>query len=283
MRVLFHSLYQQKEGNDPQEYEDYWGILDKHLATGYLPSKFFDNIVTQESDFAPAILEQDFLSVALADGATESIFSREWARLLVDEFNDSSSTSLEALKRNVTRSLRVWKRITRSRPLPWYAEEKVKLGAFCTFLGIKLSPINSVLGELNAIALGDSCLFQIRGKTLTECFPFITPEEFGNNPGLLSTNPQYNERVWPAIVRHRGFWKTGDMLLLMTDALAQWFMRRVMEGEEPWNTLALFTEEADSEQFTQWVGKLRESKLIKNDDVTLLVLRVLENEIAQPG
>ena len=48
--------------------------------------------------------------------------------------------------------------------LPWYAEQKLSQGAFATFLGLTLhrNRLSSSL-SWDCTAIGDSCLFQVRG------------------------------------------------------------------------------------------------------------------------
>lgn len=280
MRAFFQSLHEQKAGNDPQEYEDSWGVADGNSKRAYLVPQLFGQQSIDDFGISDFVLKSDQLSLAIADGATDSIFSKEWADLLVKQFNDSPSTDLDTLRKNVSRASRIWKRIARKRPMPWYVEEKVRKGAFCTFLGLRIAATRSVLGELSSIALGDCCLFQIRNRDLIACFPFTRPEDFGNTPSLLSTDFRYNDRIWPAVTTYHGFWRMGDTFLLMTDALAQWFMKGLFEGQEPWHALPSFSEHESNRQFTQWISDLRQSKLIRNDDVTLLVLKVFQDEAA---
>jgi hypothetical protein len=277
MRILFQSFHQQKAGNDPQEYEDSWSISDAKKTS---LASLFGQLSLEDFEVSHPAITSSQLSLAIADGATESIFAKEWANLLVEQFRDSASADLDTLRKNVIQASRIWKRIVKRRSMPWYAEEKAKQGAFCTFLGLKISQISSLLGEVNAIGLGDCCLFQIRNRDLITSFPFMRPENFGNTPALLSSDLKYNEQVWPLVRICRGLWRVGDTFLLMTDALAQWFMAEVIDGQEPWNVVSSFAEDENNRSFNEWISDLRKSKLMKNDDVTLLVLKVLRDEVA---
>src|SRR5690349_16830200 len=88
-----------------------------------------------EDAFWPRHLSRECgeLRIAIADGATETSFAALWARLLVRAYakhqwnGDLGSVEL-------TRIRRAWKRCTKNRPLPWYAEEKARLGAFSSLL-----------------------------------------------------------------------------------------------------------------------------------------------------
>ena len=70
---------------------------------------------------------------AIADGATEASFSRQWARGLVRAYcrgalrRDSFAGDLAVLREEWRRALA---RRQGTRPLPWYAQQKADLGAF---------------------------------------------------------------------------------------------------------------------------------------------------------
>jgi hypothetical protein len=63
------------------------------------------------------------------------------------------------------------------------------------------------------------------------------------------------------------------MFFLMTDALASWFFQEYENGGKPWEIIGENT--IDKSSFTNWIEQLRENKIIRNDDVTLLVLTIL--------
>jgi len=73
----------------------------------------------------------------------------------------------------------------------------------------------------------------------------------------------------PERQRTRGGWQPDDALLLMTDALAQWFLRECEQGRRPWTLLDF---EAASD-FAGFVDELRNREELRNDDVTLLTIR----------
>jgi hypothetical protein len=254
LRVRYRPLSEQKAGNDPSENEDWF---EPRIATD-------------------GILESDIVVVTLVDGASDCVFSKLWAHVLAGEFYEMSSASsvgIETLQKSVRRGARMWKRFVKKETLPWYAAEKARRGAYATLIGACLTSS----GEVKAISLGDTVLAQIRNDELTATFPEMKPEDFGNNPNLLSTDDTYNRKVWSGISTHEGTWHTGDRFLFMTDALAQWFLTQASKNERPWNTLAAFGHD-ENEQFPQWVATLRDSKLIRNDDVTLLTLEVVSDD-----
>ena len=67
-------------------------------------------------------------------------------------------------------------------PLPWYAEEKAASGAFASLLGLEIfkkanggpSPY-----AWRAVAVGDSCLFQVEAGQVSKAWPIGNSAEFG--------------------------------------------------------------------------------------------------------
>lgn len=246
----------------------------------WLP-KFGNERADYEDAFAPKIngtIDQPSLSLAIADGASESSFASDWAKMLTRTFVKEPFTNIEALQVRTEMLSRRWQSFVNRRPLPWFAEEKARLGAFSTLLGLKLtSSFNSTYeeGSWSAIAIGDSCLFQIRNENLICSFPISDVSEFGNTPRLLSTNLTRNFQLWEFVKTHTADWKVGDIFLLATDALACWFLYEHKHNERPWNILLGFTEDSTpDESFKSWTDNVRRSLRLKNDDVTLLLLKL---------
>jgi Protein phosphatase 2C len=223
-------------------------------------------------------LAADGYRFAIADGASESSFAGQWSQLLVDGFTEPASQP---------RSAAAWLRPLRRRwleavdglSLPWYAEAKRAQGAFATFLGLTLYPARTgddhsrrkrrktraaTGGRWRAVAIGDCCLFQVRHNALRTMFPLSTSGEFTNRPKLLSSLPGVPARL----ERRQGRWQAGDQLLLMTDALAHWFVAEAEHRAQPWNAIRAVLD--GSVLFSEWVEGLRDQRLLRNDDVTLL-------------
>src|SRR6266540_1969881 len=113
----------------------------------------------------------------------------------------------------------------------------------------------------SARGCGDSCLFRTRGGRLLKAFPLTASAGFGNQPRLLGSRPAPG----PAPEQARGRWRRGDRFLLMTDALAQWFLSRTEQGGEPLTELARLLAEPDPRAaFPDWVEERRRQDL-RND------------------
>jgi hypothetical protein len=219
--------------------------------------------------------------LAIADGATESSFAGRWARSLVQAYVATSPVDATLGVRKLQEWLeplqREWCESINWEQLPWFAEEKARVGAFSTFLGLDLK-IQDYGCDLitpyrwNAVAVGDSCLFQVRNGSLLIAFPMRRAKEFSNSPLLLSSNPVHNQYVWDGVLSMEGDYIPDDLFLLATDALAHWFLARYEVGENPWAILSNIEEQADFEDF---VTHLRQERLIRNDDTTLLTIRLI--------
>ena len=204
---------------------------------------------------------------AIADGATETSYSGLWAELLVNAFGDGKiddrldAKGLEPLRQQ-------WKTLVGGKPLPWYAEEKARLGAFSSLLGLRLLKDGTLL-KWFAVAAGDSCLFHLRAGRLLSAFPLKRSADFTSRPALLSSNGGENP-----FVRCSGRWKQRDVFFLMTDALSCWFLHSIEAGARPWETLLdLRVDGAGRQSFAQLVHELRSTGAMRNDDVTLLCIR----------
>jgi hypothetical protein len=154
--------------------------------------------------------------------------------------------------------------------MPWYLEAGLIQGAFATFLGLVIEE-----RKWYAVAVGDSCLFQIRRDELIRSFPVAQAADFSNTPWLVGSRTSPREVPHKNGLQQVGDCQPGDRLWLMTDALAQWFLTQAESGGKPWQALARVSDEASSEQsFASWIEELRSARQLRNDDVTLLAVSV---------
>ena len=208
---------------------------------------------------------------AVADGATESAFSREWAQLLVRSFGEHRFR-LKAQQRS-------WRDLVDQHPLPWYLERKVTQGAHAAFIGLSLHDqiARGSEGELGkgtwrAFAVGDSCLFHVRDGELLKAWPLSKSKEFGNNPFLLSTactSPLSRDDAFVSIFS--GTWESRDSFYLATDAMAQWLLAEEEASRPPWS----FLRDLGPSIFEPVVEILRGTERLNNDDTTILRVEVI--------
>jgi hypothetical protein len=210
----------------------------------------------------------------IADGATEGFDSRRWAKLLTKHWvcGHRLLTREELvlwLRRLGERLQRRWSK----QALPWYAEEKARNGAFAAFLGVAfLESVGSL--QWQVVALGDSCLIQKRGSRIITALPLSDPNEFGNRPFLVPSNPGAQERAIENVIIHRGMAEPGDVFLLLTDAIAAWYLKN--NAAEPTRVAQL--EEAladgDLQRVEDLIAHERAALALRNDDVAILRIAV---------
>ncbi|HET8538489.1 MAG TPA: hypothetical protein VFL83_01325 [Anaeromyxobacter sp.] len=231
-----------KAGNRREEYEDAWAV--------------------RGSDSPRAA------RLAVADGATEASFSALWAALLAESWVRSRASGAD-FPRRLAAARRLWARKVRGRRLPWYAEEKARRGAYAAFLGVALVPRT---GAFRAVAVGDCNLFLLRGLgpalRLARSFPLERSEEFGSSPFLLGSVARPDDDPSPHVRVTEGIVPGDGLLLLASDALSAWLLRREEEGRPAWEAVSPLGIE-DGLDFEALVGEAREDGC-RNDDMTLV-------------
>jgi hypothetical protein len=130
-------------------------------------------------------------------------------------------------------------------------EDRIREGAVATFCGLVLlpdmqrpirccqrrQPGRSANRRYFCLAVGDACMFHLRDDQLVFSFPVRKAADFSNTPPLLCS--QSRPPAWPtAPLRWRiRRWKAGDTFLLMTDALARWFLSEYESSNQPWQEI----------------------------------------------
>jgi hypothetical protein len=227
-----------------------------------------------KSGNSPEECEDDFCSAvprfAIADGASEGSYSSVWAGILVRLFcamdeSDWTDDQVVAWLEQCRQNWSEWENGLADRDLPWFTREKLRTGSFATFIGVITTDTT-----WHAIAFGDCCLFVVREDQLIAAFPIDRPELFDNTPALLTTATLPN----PEQLRGRtGELHSGDRLYLASDALASWFLTDCEAGEKPWVALDGIRTDDD---FAIFVGETRQTQTMRNDDVTLLSVEIVD-------
>lgn len=246
-----YTLWQPKAGSADNEYEDASAHMERVGSFGRV-------------------------TVAVADGATESLLSRQWANLLVKRFVRQWDGP-DYLERWLTNTLRAWQNEKRAylnrrahsgKPVQWYEEPGLEAGAFAALLGVVLTRTPNGF-VWRATALGDCCLVQVGDDGLRRAFPMQNAVAFNNRPFLLSSNPARNGAIREHFMFANGAMQRGDRLYVMTDALAAWFLRQAETGAQPWMELNSFLA---PDAFAAWISEKRAAHVMRNDDVTLIQL-----------
>jgi hypothetical protein len=220
----------------------------------------------EECEDASAIAPEAGL-FAVADGAAESAYGGLWARLLVEGFVHPLPDQPDWPGWLGPLQLRWAAAVSPpadAPPMPYYLEDRFNQGAFATFLGLQVAA-----GAWQALAVGDSCLFQVRRGQLELAFPLTRAEDFGNTPWLVGSRTSPDGVARRESIRICGDCLPGDRFWLMTDALSQWFLREHEQRRQPWEELERLLGRS-AEEFAAWVAGLRDDRRLRNDDVTLI-------------
>ena len=210
---------------------------------------------------------------AVADGATEAFDARKWAERLAQEWVRRQSTlTAEDFRNWVAAEGRElhdsWNGLT----LSWYAEAKARTGSFAAFVGVELD-LTSESPGWKAIALGDTCLVHRRGNVLVKSLPLARSDSFNNAPVLVASNCALHESSMKSVVSDSGDCEIGDVLLLMSDAVASWYLK-CFENDDVAAEDSFFTR-PDSE-LIEFFDRERLAGTIRNDDLAIVRIEITE-------
>ncbi len=259
LNISAHAVH--KAGNQPEHYEDAYA---------------FDTVTGR---------------AAVADGASDSFEARDWASTLTQSFvKTPPEPTREAFMEWLHLPSRAWNIVLPWDDLPWYAEQKARdVGGLATLIGFYLMPEEKKNAKKNndtlwrALAVGDACLLHIRDNKLLVRFPIETTDGFDTTPTLLCTRLEQNEFIIDDDELHtcEGTCRPGDIFLLASDAIAERLyqladLEELNVGLPDWESILTLV----NEDFEGLIGQFRDDGLIRNDDVTLLVVHVVEEEEA---
>lgn len=207
--------------------------------------------------------------VALADGASSAFMAREWARILVDDFvrgHELLHGSRRAWLQDATAR---WASHAGAGDDQWWARDSGARGSAATFLGLSLSHVGDAGAmEFRVAAIGDTCVVQLaqhQGRLQPiAAFPLERAEDFGRHPDLLSTVQE--SRPMPNVRALTGEVGTGDVFLMMTDAVAEWATAGARHDPTVWEHLMAL----GSHEFERLVETERAAGRLHDDDTTLI-------------
>jgi hypothetical protein len=210
---------------------------------------------------------------AVADGATEAFDARKWAERLAQQWVQRQSTlTAEEFREWVAAEGRELHNSWNGLTMSWYAEAKARTGSFAAFVGVELD-LKSESPSWKAIALGDTCLLHRRGDVLVKSLPLARSESFNNAPILVASNCALHESSMKSVVIDSGTCESGDVLLLMSDAVASWYLK-CFETDD----LAAedyFLTQPDNE-LIEFFDRERLAGRIRNDDLAIVRIQITE-------
>lgn len=206
--------------------------------------------------------------IALSDGASESFDSRTWSQILSEKYLQDSEISLKWFRE----AIETYYSSYFQKPLSWSQQLAFDRGSFATLLGIEINETDSFI---NLVGIGDSLFVLMDGTHIVTTFPYSVHVQYLEKPTLISTLHEMNE----PLLKHPDLWHKNfhlenlkkPYILCMTDALGEWFLKRVSEKDLSYLDLLSFRDFSEYESF---ITQLRENKKIRTDDSTLVVLKI---------
>ena len=225
---------------------------------------------------------EDFIGVdeqncrfAVADGATEAFDARNWAQRLAHNWVSSDApltpeafhswVNAEGLALHSS-----WSELT----LPWYAEEKAREGSFAAFVGLELD-LETDRPAWKAIALGDACLLHCRNGSLIKSLPLSNSASFNSAPLLVASEPSLYKNSEQALVIDCGSCENNDVLFLLSDAAAAWYLERFEQ-----NSFSDLFQNNDSAALSEFFENERQTGRIRNDDIAVMRLEIQQRSIS---
>jgi hypothetical protein len=210
---------------------------------------------------------------AVADGATEAFDARNWAERLAQHWvRNESALTLQEFRDWVAAEGRELQDSWNGLSLSWYSEEKARTGSFAAFVGVELD-LKAESPSWKAIALGDACLLHCRRGTLLKSLPLSRSESFNNAPVLVASDSSLHESSMQAVVVDSGSFQNEDVLLLMSDAAASWYLQRFESGFED----LLGTKQ--DEELNRFFDAERLAGRIRNDDLAVVRIEIKQRRI----
>lgn len=218
-------------------------------------------------------------AIALSDGAGSSLYPKKWAEILVDSFcraTDDPIASMRASYLDWLAPLQAqWRqyyleRLRSPKRNWWEGGSQLKSHGSATFLGLwlPLMPADVAEGRWQAVAVGDSCLFQWEYQSdRLLAFPLEAAASFKRTTPCFASLPEHHS--FPPQFTE-GSYVRGDRFLLATDALSKWILSDYEGQGCGWKE---FFELVTEQEFAATVRRLREAKLIANDDTTAIIIR----------
>lgn len=215
------------------------------------------------------------LRFAVADGATEAFDAQSWARRLATTWVQTKPAVLaaEEFLTWVTEQGQRLHHSWRDLRLSWYAEEKARTGSYAAFIGVQLK-LEVEAPYWRAIALGDACLIQCRKATILKALPVSDYQCFNSTPLLVPSQPAMQEATFNRLVIDSGPIEHQDTLLLLSDAVAAWYLMLMEEDNRTCSYFDLLLKEQRDGLLAELFEGERVAGRIKDDDIAVIRIEV---------
>lgn len=219
-------------------------------------------------------INPDALRFVVADGATEAFDSRNWARRLAERWalDEPPALSAETFQAWAVAQGEALHSSWKGRQLSWYAEEKARSGSFAAFVGVQFELAGNG-ARWRAVALGDSCLIQLRGGAIRHALPISDYQSFTATPLLIPSASVLRPVLARAVVAS-GLIEAGDVFLLLSDAAACWYLKLSLEGKPLRERFDFLLAAAQNDELARMFEAERRERRIVDDDVAILRIAV---------
>jgi Protein phosphatase 2C len=168
------------------------------------------------------------LMIAIADGASEAVFSRQWARELVQAADTDWPTLVDdQLDQRIQQVREAFAPDLTNVPdsVRFFVVTKLLTqGSQATLLVVTMTgSIETYSFAVRAVSVGDCCLLLFKESGGVCSFPLHHSDDFGANPALVRNRPPNPL----AYARLEAELKFGDLLLVCTDAMSKWALQCV--------------------------------------------------------
>ncbi len=260
-------------------------------------AKDLDDVVSSEDACA---ISPDGTKLAICDGVGGSVIPKPWASLIAQKWINNPLTSLDNAQWNdwLKDSRSLWSDWVQNKWLdhvnrynflagrPFIDNDSkhqgrveyiLRKGASTTFLGVQIDRDRQ---EIQAIAIGDSCMILIQPETgVYRSFPLQDPSEFGSIPHQIGSLDVPNSQVRGIEIAVKKYYR-DEILILATDEFSKWFIKNLKL--DPKRTMDIIRG-LDLDRFRELVAQERElgSKYSANDDLTVMMVDL--NNYLSPG
>lgn len=216
----------------------------------------------------------DFLRFAISDGVSRSFFPKVWSKVLVNQY-----VSKKFWEENefIAHCQKEWQKeiaqIVQQPNIKYYTKNAYykKVPACATFLGLQIFPEQK---KWICQVLGDTFLFFVPDNFQSfEKVQIVTnkpePIEFDNYPDYLVSIGNKHKGDPKKLKNQR---LTEGTFYLMTDALAEWFLK--LKENAIYKT-QIWEKSTDFERF---INEAREMNELKDDDCSIMIIHISEME-----
>jgi hypothetical protein len=216
---------------------------------------------------------------AIADGVSSAIFSGLWARILTEAaVADPPDVMRPEFWDWLAQRRREWAAAIDPASLTFFQRGKLQQcgGAFSTLLWLEWQTQDDAI-RWRCKALGDGGMLHVRKSQLIAAFPIVAADDLHADPLTIASAPRSADQFLE-FGSADGAAQPGDWLVLTTDALLGWALRNYEAGLPPdWNEIWNLSDDGFGERVARW----RETRAIRADDTTLMLLQVTDDIVEQ--